>query len=186
MIHIRHDERQMIRHMAEVMDDRMSDQPTEYTDADTRAVLHADVIGKAETGQLVISGAEMLDADARRLMRQIIEAELKAWVPNASQRLLWRASWALNVPLNLGVPVKPDCGAEPGWHALTGSWVAGLFVRHCVTCHRLFADGTPEPELVGMEVDDETVCVDKDGNEYPEHCEDSYNECRRCGAELDY
>lgn len=142
MIHIRHDERQLIERAHDVMDDHMSSEPDEYTDADTRAVLHLDVMAKAETSQLVVTGAELNHIDARRLMRQIIEAEMAHWVPNASQRLLWRASWALGVPLNHAAPVAPDCGAEPGWHALVGDWVAGLFVRHCVTCHRLFRDGT--------------------------------------------
>lgn len=142
MIHIRHDERQMLSHTHEQIDDRTRCYPDEYSDADTRAVLHLNVMATAETGQLVIDGAELNHIDARRLMRQIIEAEMAHWVPNASQRLLWRASWALGVPLNHAAPVAPDCGAEARWHALTGDWVAGLFVRHCVTCHRLFRDGT--------------------------------------------
>lgn len=144
MIHIRRDERQMIENAHDVMDDRITSEPDEYDDADTRAVLHLDVMAKTETGQLVVDGAELNDIDARRLMRQIVEAELDAWVPNASQRLLWRASWALGVPMNHSAPRDPDCGAEPSWHALTSAWVAGLFVRHCATCHRLFRDGTPE------------------------------------------
>jgi hypothetical protein len=142
MIHIRHDERQMLAHVAKVMDVRMSDEPTEYTDADTRAVLHLDQVGKCETSALVVTGAELDHTKARQLMRQIIEAEMRNWIPNASQRLLWRASWSLNVPLNHAAPVNPDCGAEPGWHALVADWVAGIYVRRCITCQRLYQDGT--------------------------------------------
>ena len=31
-----------------------------------------------------------------------------------------------------------------------------------------------------------TVCTDREGHQYPEHDEESYDECMRCGAELDY
>lgn len=36
------------------------------------------------------------------------------------------------------------------------------------------------------ETADPTVCIDRDGFEYPEHDEDSYDTCSRCDAELNY
>ncbi|AMD42777.1 hypothetical protein SEA_XKCD426_36 [Streptomyces phage Xkcd426] len=145
MLHIRHDELGMFKHAAETTQDRIHNDCTGYTDADQRAVNHIDVIGTRETSALVVTGDELLAVDAMRLFRQVVAAELKHWVPDASQRLLHRAAGALGVQAHGGlVTSNPDCGAEPGWHALTADWVAGIFVRRCVTCARLYADGTPE------------------------------------------
>lgn len=145
MIHINNDEKQMIQNAAETMDNRVCSEPTEYTDADTRAVLHLTVVGASETSALVLTGAEMDHQTALKLFRKVVQAELKNWVPNASQRLLHRAGHALGVRHPVMLSDASDCGAEPGWHALIPDWVGGeIFVRRCVTCCRLFADGTAE------------------------------------------
>lgn len=95
-------------------------------------------------GAFLVTGDEMGHPDAVAMFRQIVEAELDHWCPNASQRLIHRAGHALGVRHPVMLSDAPDCGAEPGWHALFGDWVAGLFVRRCATCCRIFRDGTPE------------------------------------------
>lgn len=139
MIHIRHGERAMFKHTAEVMSDRMSDEPNQWVGDDHRAVAKIGVIGEAKTSALVITGDELHDGP--ELFRQIVEAELDNWVPGASQRLLRRASAALGQGYrSQAEDGVPDCGPEASRHALIGDWVAGLFIRHCITCGHLFKD----------------------------------------------
>lgn len=97
-----------------------------------------DVTGPA----FVVTGVELDDKAAREMFLRILGAELDNWVPDASQRLLYRAGRALGIHHPVMPTDNPDCGAEPGWHALTSDWVAGVFVRRCVTCSRLYADGS--------------------------------------------
>lgn len=137
MLHIGHDERGMIEHAHETMNDRIMSEPTEFEDADTRAVLHLDVMGKAETSQLVVTGDEIDVDEARNLMRRVVIAEINNWVPNASQRLVWRASSALEHRVGFR-PDHLDCGDDRRQHYLVDEWAAGIFVRRCVTCQRLY------------------------------------------------
>lgn len=53
---------------------------------------------------------------------------------------------------------------------------------------RLADERRPAASVDGdyADVDDaDTLCIDGDGREWPEHDESGYAECRRCGAELE-
>jgi hypothetical protein len=50
----------------------------------------------------------------------------------------------------------------------------GDVLRRCNDCAEVYESDPPE---------DDTVCVNGDGDEYPEHDFPSVGECRRCGAE---
>jgi hypothetical protein len=142
MIHFGHAHKQMLSHTAEVMGDRMHDEPDQWTNTDEATVDRIERMGKSPAGMLVITGDEMNLIDQRRLMAKVVNAELDHWVPDASQRLIWRASQVLNGTYGAVVLTdQPDCGAEPSWHALTADWVVGIYVRRCVTCGRLYRDG---------------------------------------------
>ena len=138
-------EGQMLTHTAEVLGDRMGDDMYEPEDEST--IDRVEKIGnslKSGSGALVITGEELNMIDARRIYQRIAEAEMANWVPDASQRLLHRAGHALGVRHPVMLSNEPDCGAEPGWHALIGDWIGDLFIRRCITCCRIYQDGTPE------------------------------------------
>lgn len=134
MIYFGQGEQQMLNHVDEVIGDRLSgDDSYEPGDQST-----ADKLGKIKAPCLVIDGSELSTEDAHALMARIVTAELDAWVPNASQRLLFRAAAALGVFAAPLVTDAPDCGLERSWHAIVPDWLAGLYVHRCVTCGRLY------------------------------------------------
>jgi hypothetical protein len=146
MLHFNREDGQMLAHIGEVMGDRVAED--EYTDEDREVVNRIDGIGRkmegGGTGALVITGEDISHMDAALVFAAVVQAELNHWIPNASQRLIHRAGHALGVRHPVMLSDNKDCGSEPGWHALIADWVAGIYVRRCVTCCRLYADGTPE------------------------------------------
>ena len=143
MLYFGTEEKQMLKHTAEVMADRVSEE-NGYEPGDEVVVTKIDNMGRTKTSVLVITGEDYSHQDAAALFHDIVQTELKNWVPDASQRLLHRAGHALGVRHPVLLSNEPDCGAEPGWHALVADWIAGIYVRRCVTCCRIYRDGTPE------------------------------------------
>ena len=142
MIHFTEDDALMLRHTAEVMQDRAADDGN-YTENDINVADRIERMGQGRQS-LLITGDELDQQDALVLYRNIVHAELDAWVPDASQRLLQRVGHALGVRHPLLTTGRADCGAEPGWHALVADWVCGIYVYRCVTCGRLYKDGHRE------------------------------------------
>lgn len=128
------DDTQMISHTVDVMGDRISD-GNDYTEQDGNTITKLDEL---KTPALVVDGAEHTDYELRAMLRRIVTAELDHWVPGASQRLIYRASRALGE--SFAKPRAEDHGPNPEDHALTANWVAGLYLRQCATCQRLFRD----------------------------------------------
>lgn len=127
--------KQMLAHTADVMVDRVNGEDG-YTHGDRMVVDAIDHMGRAETSVVVLTGEECAEDEAKGLLRQIVEAELRTWVPGASQRLIYRAANALG--FKQPWPVAEDHGPNPGSHALFADHVAGLHVMRCATCMRLF------------------------------------------------
>jgi hypothetical protein len=147
MLYFNREEAQMLTHTAEVMGDRVS-VDLGYTPENDLTLDRIGQIGNAmkrsQSGALVITGEDISHRDAALVFAAVVQAELNHWIPNASQRLIHRAGHALGVRHPVMLSDNKDCGSEPGWHALIADWVAGIYVRRCVTCCRLYADGTPE------------------------------------------
>ncbi|AKA61699.1 hypothetical protein SEA_YDN12_32 [Streptomyces phage YDN12] len=132
MIYFRREDAQMLKHVDEVIGDRLhGDDSYEPEDRDTAAKL-----GLLVPPALVITGAELTEAQRHVLLRRIVNAELDEWVPGASQRLIFRASRALGFAA--AEARRADCGPELKDHATITQWVAGLYLRQCVGCVRLF------------------------------------------------
>lgn len=140
MLHFTQDDRQFLDHVVDVVSDRMRCNDG-YTPADevrmSKVELLATSVGKTSGSAVVATGADCDDAEARSALHDIVALELAHWVPGASQRLIWRAARMLDLP-TFPKPERDDCGPAAGDHALTADWVAGHFVLHCATCHRLF------------------------------------------------
>lgn len=135
-------ERQMLRHVEEVMADRLREEDG-YEDVDQQVVDRIGVMGAAAmTGCLVLTGAEMTDLQTDELMRRVVDTEVSNWVPDASQRLLSRASLALGYTAapEFLLPGLADCGAEPDRHALVRFWLIGKTYMRCVSCGHLYRD----------------------------------------------
>lgn len=132
--------KQMLRHVEEVMGDRMDDGT--YEPEDHAVVDGIGQMGKAPASCLVLTGAEMSPAELDDLMRRIIHAEVDNWVADASQRLLHRAFAALGYRYGAEriLTDQPDCGAEASWHALVRDWLIGETYMRCVTCGHLYKD----------------------------------------------
>lgn len=128
------DDTQMISHAVDVMGDRLSD-GNDYTEQDGVTVTK---LGELGTPALVVDGAEHTDYELRAMLRRIVTAELDHWVPDASQRLIYRASRALGESFPRAR--AGDHGPDPADHVLVAEWVAGLYLRKCATCQRLFRD----------------------------------------------
>ena len=140
MIHFTEDDALMLRHTADVMSERISSDSS-YSENDQNVADRIERMGQGRQSVL-ITGDELDHQDALVLYRNVVHAELNAWVPDASQRLLQRVGHALGVRHPLFLTGNRDCGAEPGWHALHTDWIAGIFVRRCTTCGRAYKDGT--------------------------------------------
>ncbi len=137
MIYIHRDERAMLKHMASTLQDAILSSGTEWEDGDQRAVNHVKNIGELDTSALVITGEPLHPSDAYVILGRIVDAEMANWVPEASQRLILRASNALGFDRKR--PMRSEeCGPERGDHALINDWVGRRFLLCCVTCHRLY------------------------------------------------
>lgn len=138
MIYFGREDSQMLDHTVSTMRDKMLCEDG-YTLGDHAVVAKVEEVSQAPAA-LVLTGGELNRAEERELFRRIVNAELDNWVPNASQRLIFRAGRALGVGGSWPRQASEDCGDNPGDHSLFSNWVAGIFVRHCATCHRLFRD----------------------------------------------
>ncbi|AKA61769.1 hypothetical protein AVT62_gp31 [Streptomyces phage TP1604] len=132
MIYFGREDAQMLKHVNEVIGDRLSGDDT--YEAENRTT--ADKLGLLTPPAVLLTGDEMTEADAHALLRRVVNAELDQWVPGASQRLIFRASRALGFAA--AEARRADCGAELKDHATITQWVAGLYLRQCVGCARLF------------------------------------------------
>jgi hypothetical protein len=129
-------DRQMLNHVVDVIGDRMRHEDG-YTEQDERTVTKLDKLAKSPTTSIVIL-ADDVDAEARQMFQAIVQAELRAWVPGASQRLLYRAGRIVGIEQPNPAKGQPDCGPDVADHALINDWVAGLYLHRCSNCFRLF------------------------------------------------
>lgn len=129
-------DRQMLNHVVDVIGDRMRHEDG-YTEQDERTVTKLDKLAKSPTTSIVIL-ANDVDAEARQMFQAIVQAELRAWVPGASQRLLYRAGRIVGIEQPNPAKGQPDCGPDVADHALINDWVAGLYLHRCSNCFRLF------------------------------------------------
>jgi hypothetical protein len=106
-----------------------------YTERDEAVSDTVSAVAKAGP-VLVVGGEEINDADARAMMRRVVEAELANWVPGASQRLIHRASALLGG--FFPAPSTEDHGPDRARHPLCADWVGGMYLHRCVSCGRLF------------------------------------------------
>jgi hypothetical protein len=132
MLYLGREDAQMLSHVDEVIGDRLSGDDTYEPDA----VATADKLSGLTPPALLLTGDEMTEADTHALLRRVVNAELDHWVPGASQRLIYRASRALG--FQAAEPRRADCGDQLVNHATVTQWVAGLYLRQCVGCARLF------------------------------------------------
>lgn len=132
MLYLGREDTQMLKHVDEVIGDRLSGDDTYEPDA----VATAAKLERLTPPALLLTGDELTEAETHALLRRIVEAELDQWVPGASQRLIYRASRALG--FKWPEPRRTDCGGETSSHATVTQWVAGLYLRQCVGCSRLF------------------------------------------------
>ena len=72
------------------------------------------------------------------LFTRVVDAELNAWVPDASQRLLHRAGARLGFTRPDPATTLPDCGPYVSNHATVPNWVGHVYVLDCVNCARIF------------------------------------------------
>jgi hypothetical protein len=129
-------DRQMLNHVVDVIGDRMRHEDG-YTEQDERTVTKLERLAKSPTTSIVIL-ADDVDAEARQMFQAIVQAELRAWVPGASQRLLYRAGRIVGIEQPNPAKGQPDCGPDVADHALINDWVAGLYLHRCSNCFRLF------------------------------------------------
>lgn len=130
-------DRQMLNHVVDVIRDQMLYEPDEYTEQNEQTVAKLDKLAKSPTTSIVVL-ADDVDADARQMFQAIVRAELRAWVPGASQRLLYRAGRIVGIPQPNPEWAWPDCGPERADHTLINDWVAGVYLHRCSGCFRLF------------------------------------------------
>lgn len=137
MLHFTQDDQQMMNHVVDVVTDRMRHEDG-YTEQDDATMTKLDTLtnGLDGTSAVVITGDECPKDEAALLFQDVVKAELKHWVPGASQRLLFRAGRALGI--EQPEPRNPDCGQLRSYHALVSDWVAGLYVQRCSSCARIY------------------------------------------------
>lgn len=129
-------DRQMLKHVVEVFEDRMLTEGG-YTEQNEDTVTKLEKLAKTSTTAVVVTGDER-DAESHSMFREIVKAELGHWVPNASQRLLYRAGRIIGIDQPDPAKGLRDCGPDRAHHALISDWVAGLYLYRCVNCFRLF------------------------------------------------
>jgi len=132
MLYLGREDTEMLKHVDDVIGDRLSGDDTYEPDA----VATADKLSGLTPPAVLLTGDEMTEADVHALLRRVINAELDHWVPGASQRLIYRASRALG--FHARDQHRADCGGDLSDHATVTQWVAGLYLRQCVGCARLF------------------------------------------------
>lgn len=137
MLHFTRDDQQMMNHVGDVVTDRMRHKDG-YTEQDEATVEKLDQLtnGLDGTSAVVLTGDEQSESEARDLLAQVVRAELKHWVPGASQRLIYRAANAMG--FKQPYPVRDDCGEAAASHSLHADWVAGLYLMRCASCLRLY------------------------------------------------
>jgi len=126
------------RDMAAVVAERMADdvieEPQRYGDV---SVDKLEALGRVHSG-LLLTGENLTKSNAEALLREVVRTEIEHWVPDASQRLIQRASAALGIEPPLDPAFKRDHGPLPQDHALVMTWVCGWYVARCATCAHLF------------------------------------------------
>jgi hypothetical protein len=135
VLHIGYRDRDFLCHTGEVMQDMVLGHDG-YTPDDEAALGKVQQIGKGGTA-LVVTGEDLDVKQLTEIMREVISAELAHWVPDASQRLIWRAARALGFEPTPR-PGYVDCGAERIDHPLVPAWEYGLYLMRCSACARLF------------------------------------------------
>lgn len=127
-----------MKHIQEVMSDRMSD-GNDYTEDDRRSLAKLETLADSDVRIVsVIASKAALPRDTETLhLQDIVRAELTHWVPNSSQRLIRRAAVMLDLPV-MPVPAAEDHGDDRSAHALIPDWVGGLYLMRCATCNHLF------------------------------------------------
>lgn len=133
MISFTADDAHMADHASEMLQDACLEQSS-YTRDNYDS---AKKLGDLSQG-LLVTGIEQTQAEAEALLKQVVQAELDHWAPNASQRLINRAAMILADGPILDPVLASDHGNNPGDHALIQDWVCGIFVLRCCTCARLF------------------------------------------------
>jgi hypothetical protein len=136
MILFTEEDRQMLNHIVDVVGDRMHHEDG-YTEQDGRTLSKLDKLAKTPATAVVVL-ADDVDAEARQMFQAIVRAELRHWVPGASQRLLYRAGRVVGIEQPNPAKGRRDCGADRTDHALISDWVAGLYLHRCSSCFRLF------------------------------------------------
>lgn len=125
-----------MKHVQEVMDDRMSDS-NGYTDQDRRSLAKLETLADPAATVVIVNKGTLPRDVATLQIQDIVRAEMQNWVPNASQRLIRRASVMLDLPC-MPVPMYEDHGPDRSKHTLLPDWVGGLYLMRCATCNRLF------------------------------------------------
>lgn len=131
------EDKKMLDHVIDVIGDRMH-HGDGYTMQDEATVAKLDKLAKAPATAVVVTGEEF-DSGAHQMFQAIVKAELANWVPDASQRLLYRAGRIVGIEQNDPSQAgSRDCGPERIQHTLISDWVAGLYLSRCVNCFRLY------------------------------------------------
>lgn len=137
MIHWTEDDAQMLAHVVDIVNNRMAVK-SGYTDEDEATMAKLEALSKAGHA-LTVTGAQQGGDASRALFTDVVNAELDNWVPNASQRLLFRAGAALGQHHPDARPTQnEDCGPERSAHALIPGWLASVYVHQCATCLRTY------------------------------------------------
>ncbi len=137
MIHFTNDDAQMLAHVVDVMNERIAVEGG-YTEQNEATMTKLEALAK-EGAAVVVSGREQSTIDSVALFSRIVKAELDHWVPDSSQRLLFRAGAALGIRQpDPSRAARSDCGPERADHATMADWVGTLYVHRCSSCLRLF------------------------------------------------
>lgn len=114
----------------------MLDRPNEYGNCDDMSVKKLRRLG--DHSGIMVTGCKITGDQGRTLLKEVVRGELDHWVPDASQRLIGRASLVLGLDVLLDPQIEKDHGPRPQDHALIGDWVCGIYVMRCATCAHLF------------------------------------------------
>lgn len=125
-----------MKHVQEVMGDRMSYE-NGYTDEDRGSLAKLETLADPAARVVIVNKGTQPRDLATMQLQDIVRAEIRNWIPNASQRLIRRASVMLDLPC-MPVPITEDHGPDRAEHALIPDWVGGLYLMRCVTCNRVF------------------------------------------------
>jgi DNA-binding CsgD family transcriptional regulator len=141
MILFTESDQQMLKHAVKVVCDRMHDQGG-YTEQDELTMKKLNELAKARTSVIVITGDDPAgggdDPQVREMFRDIVRAELRNPVPDASQMLLYRAGRILGIGQPNPEKGLRDCGPDATDHVLARDWVLDVYLYRCSDCFRLF------------------------------------------------